>query len=70
MSDEYSLSDVLERMYQNQLELEASLMELTLLAEKQGLTEVEDKVRGALWAIGENAGQIKQDLAKRRSKNL
>lgn len=27
---EYSLSDVLERMYQNQLTLEAALMELTL----------------------------------------
>lgn len=29
MSDEYSLSEVLERMYQNQLGLEAALMELT-----------------------------------------
>lgn len=34
MSDEYSLSDVLERLYQNQLALEAALMELTLYAEK------------------------------------
>lgn len=30
MADEYSLSDGLERMYQNQLGLEAALMELTL----------------------------------------
>ncbi|BBP70840.1 hypothetical protein PHLH6_28440 [Pseudomonas sp. Seg1] len=30
MHGEYSLSDVLERMYQNQLALEAALMELTL----------------------------------------
>lgn len=30
---EYSLSDVLERMYQNQLALEAALMELTLQVE-------------------------------------
>jgi hypothetical protein len=59
MSDEYSLSDVLERMYENQLGLEAALMELTIHAEKQGLTDVGDNVRGALWAIGENAGHIK-----------
>lgn len=51
MSDEYSLSDVLERMYENQLGLEAALMELTLHAEKQGLTEVGENVRGALWAL-------------------
>ena len=64
MSDEYSLSDVLERMYQNQLGLEAALMELALHAEQQGLAEVGDNVRGALWTIGENAGHIKQALAK------
>jgi len=70
MSDEYSLSDVLERMYENQLGLEAALMELTIHAEKQGFTDVGDNVRGALWAIGENAGHIKQGLAKLRSKKL
>ncbi|PRB46423.1 hypothetical protein CQ009_05145 [Pseudomonas sp. MYb2] len=70
MSDEYSLADVLERMYQNQLGLEAALMELTLRAEQQGQAEVGDNVRGALWMIGENAGHIKQGLAKLRSKNL
>jgi len=64
MSNEYSLSDVLERMYQNQLGLEAALMELTLLAEKQGMTEIGDNVRGALWRISDNAGHIKQGLAK------
>lgn len=70
MSDEYSLSDVLERMYQNQLALEAALMELALQVETQGLTEVGENVRGSLWRIGENAGYIKQGLAKLRSKNL
>ncbi|WP_085630698.1 MULTISPECIES: hypothetical protein [unclassified Pseudomonas] len=70
MPDEYSLSDVLERIYQNQLGLEAALMELTLQAEKQGLAEVGENVRGSLWRIGENAGHIKQGLAKLRSKNL
>jgi hypothetical protein len=69
MSDEYSLSDVLERMYQNQLALEAALMELTLHAEKQGLTEVGENARGALWAIGENAGHIKQGLARLKGRN-
>lgn len=68
MSDEYSLSDVLERMYQNQLALEAALMELTLHAEKQGSSGVGDNVRGALWEIGENAGHIKQGLAKLKGK--
>lgn len=70
MSGEYSLSDVLERIYQNQLGLEAGLMELVLHVEKQGLTEVGENIRGALWTIGENAGYIKQGLAKLRSKEL
>lgn len=70
MSNEYSYSDVLERMYQSQLGLEAALMELTLSTEKQGLSDVGENVRGALWGIGENAGHIKQGLAKLRSKNL
>lgn len=69
MSDEYSLADVLERMYQNQLGLEAALMELTLQAEKQGLAEVGDNIRASLWAIGENAGHIKQGLAKLKRKS-
>lgn len=64
MPEKYSLPDVLERMYQNQLGLEAALMEIVLIAEKQGLTEVGDNVRGALWVIGENAGHIKQGLAR------
>lgn len=70
MSDEYSLSDVLERMYKNQLALEGALVELTLLTEKQGLTEAGENIRGTLRTIGENAGFIKQGLAKLRSKNL
>jgi hypothetical protein len=56
-------------MYQNQLGLEAALMELTLLAKKQGLTEVGDNIRGALWVIGENACHIKQRLARLKGKN-
>jgi hypothetical protein len=64
MSSEYSLADVLERIYHNQLALEAAVMELTLWAEQQNAVEVGDNVRGALYTIGENAGHIKQGLAR------
>ena len=67
MSEEYSLPDLLERMYENQLALEAALMELALQSEKQGMDEVGDNVRGALFVIGENAGHIKQGLARLRT---
>ena len=70
MSGEYSFPDLLERMYENQLALEAALMELTLQSEKQGLDEVGNNVRGALFVIGENAGHIKQGLAKLRTNPL
>ncbi|MBV4455124.1 MULTISPECIES: hypothetical protein [Pseudomonas] len=64
MASEYSLSDVLERMYQNQLALEAGLMELTLHIEAHGHADLGNNVRGALDTIGENAGHIKQGLAR------
>ncbi|SDR19716.1 hypothetical protein SAMN04490186_3931 [Pseudomonas grimontii] len=66
-SPEYSLSDVLERIYDNQLALEAALMELTLLVESQGNAEAGGNARGALETIGENAGHIKQGLARLRA---
>ncbi|MBU6960914.1 hypothetical protein KRR23_24665 [Pseudomonas sp. CVAP len=66
MSDEYSLSDVLERIDHNQLALEAALMELTLRVEQTDSVEVGQNVRGALETIGENAGYIKQGLARLR----
>ncbi|MFJ4115169.1 hypothetical protein ACIPV9_01905 [Pseudomonas psychrophila] len=64
MASEYSLTDILERMYQNQLALEAALMELTLQVEAQGLTSVGGNIRGALETIGENASHIKHGLAR------
>lgn len=64
MTHEYPLSDVLERMYENQLALEAAVMELTLCLEQQGSVETGNNVRGALKTIGENAGHIKQGLAR------
>ncbi|WP_223570607.1 hypothetical protein [Pseudomonas sp. BF-R-26] len=64
MPSDYSLSDVLERLFENQQALEAAIMELTLLIEEQGAPEVGGNVRGALWTMGENAGHIKQGLAR------
>ena len=70
MPGDYSLSDVLERMYTNQLALEAALMELTLHVEQQGAPEVGNNIRGALDTIGENGGHIKQGLAKLKGSSL
>jgi hypothetical protein len=69
-SSEYSLPDTLERIYENQLALEAALMELTLLVEGQGNAEAGGNVRGALETIGEDAGHIKQGLARLKQNPL
>jgi len=61
---EYSLPDILERIYENQLALEAAIMELTLWAEDSETSNVGENVRGALETIGESAGHIKQGLAR------
>lgn len=67
MSDDYSLPDLIERICANQLALEAALMELTLHAEKFGAQEVGENVRAALQTIDDNAGHIRQGLAKLRT---
>lgn len=46
MKSEYSLADTLERLYHNQLALEAAVMELTLWAERANAAEVGENVRG------------------------
>ncbi|NMX55687.1 hypothetical protein [Pseudomonas sp. WS 5146] len=66
MATEYSLPIVLEKIYENQLALEAAIMELTLLAERQGFADAGVNARSALDLIGENAGFIKQGLARLR----
>lgn len=66
MANEYSLTNMLERFYENQLALEAAIMELTLWAEQQNTSNLGGNVRGALLTIGENAGHIKQALARLR----
>ncbi|MEX5629030.1 hypothetical protein [Pseudomonas marginalis] len=68
MAHEYSLVDVLERMYLNQLALEAAVMELTLWVEQQEASEAGENARGALQTIGENAGFVKQGLARLRTR--
>jgi len=67
MASEYSLSVVLERIYENQQALEAAIMELTLVAEQQGFAVAGDNARTALDRIGDNAGFIKQGLARLRT---
>lgn len=59
MVEQYSLPDV----YENQLAIEA-LMELVLLEEQRGPSEACKNARAALERIGENAGHIKQGIAK------
>ncbi|AHZ72659.1 hypothetical protein OU5_5580 [Pseudomonas mandelii JR-1] len=70
MSGEYSLSDVLDRMYHNQLALEAAIMELTQWVEERDSGDVGGNARGALDTIGENAGHIKQGLAKLKGSTI
>lgn len=67
MPSEYSISVVLERIYENQQALEAAIMELTLVAEQQGFAVAGDNARTALDRMGENAGFIKQGLARLRA---
>jgi hypothetical protein len=43
----------------------AAQIKLTLHAKQQALTGLGDNVAGAFWAKGENAGHIRQGLAKR-----
>ena len=69
MPGDYSLSDVLERLYENQQALQAAIMELTLLVEEQGAQDVGGNIRGALWTMSENTGHIRQGLARLKGGN-
>ncbi|GGK45222.1 hypothetical protein SAMN04490189_4458 [Pseudomonas koreensis] len=68
MASEYSLSTVLEKIYENQIAIEAALMEVVLLVEQQGHHQAGDNARAALDRIGKNAGFIKQGVARLRNK--
>ena len=57
------LPSLLSKINENQLALEAAIMELTNWVEQQGGTEVPDNVRGALDTIDRNEEFIKLTLA-------
>lgn len=57
------LPSLLFKINENQLALEAAIMELSEWVEKRGGAEVADNVRGALVAIDRNEEFIKMTLA-------
>ncbi|WP_047528723.1 hypothetical protein [Pseudomonas sp. 11/12A] len=63
MSNADLLPSLLFKINQNQLALEAAIMELTLWVEQRGSAEVAGSVRGALAAIDRNEEFINMTLA-------
>ncbi|NUT76888.1 hypothetical protein HNO86_17755 [Pseudomonas sp. C1C7] len=57
------LPSLLYKINENQLALEAAIMELTNWVEQRGSAEVADNVRGVLVAIDRNEGFNKMTLA-------
>ncbi|OIN53043.1 hypothetical protein [Pseudomonas costantinii] len=57
------LPSLLSKLYENQLALEASIVELSNWVEQRGSADVADNVRGALNTIDENEEFIKPTLA-------
>jgi len=57
------LPSLLFKLNENQLALEAAIMELTLWVEQRGSAEVAGNVRGALQTIDRNEKFIKMTLA-------
>lgn len=57
------LPSLLFKINQNQLALEAAIMELTLWVEQSGSCDIAQNVRGALEAIGRNEEFINLTLA-------
>jgi hypothetical protein len=57
------LPSLLFKINENQLALEAAIMELSNWVEKRGSAEVADNVRGAMTAIDRNEEFIKMALA-------
>jgi hypothetical protein len=58
------LPSLLYKINENQLALEAAIMELTLWVEQRGSGDVANNVRGALVAIDRNEEFIKMTLAE------
>ena len=63
MSHADLLPSLLFKINQNQLALEAAIMELTIWVEQRGSAEVAGNVRGALDTIGKNEEFINMTLA-------
>jgi hypothetical protein len=63
MSNADLLPSLLFKINQNQLALEAAIMELTLWVEQRGVDEVVGNVRGALATISKNEEFINMTLA-------
>ncbi|MNI87296.1 hypothetical protein D3C73_1444800 [compost metagenome] len=57
------LPSLLFKINENQLALEAAIMELTLWVEQRGSADVAEDVRGALVTIDRNEEFIKMTLA-------
>ena len=57
------LPSLLFKINENQLALEAAILELSNWVEQQGAAEVADNVRGALEAVDRNEEFIKMTLA-------
>ncbi|MNR27488.1 hypothetical protein D3C85_1447630 [compost metagenome] len=57
------LPSLLFKLNENQLALEAAIMELTLWVEQRGAAEIGGNVRGALETIDKNEEFIKMTLA-------
>ena len=57
------LPPLLSKLYENQIALEAALLEISNWVEQQGSAEVADNVRGALDAIDRNEQFITLTLA-------
>lgn len=57
------LPSFLSKLYENQLALEASIMELSNWVEQRGSAEVAENIRGALHTIDGNEEFIKLTLA-------
>lgn len=63
MPDTDLLPSLLLKINENQLALEAAIMELTNWVDQHGAAEVADNVRGALAAIDRNEEFIKMTIA-------
>ncbi|WP_404483417.1 hypothetical protein ABWL43_18060 [Pseudomonas sp. HT11] len=57
------LPSLLSKLYENQLALEASIIEISNWIEQRGSAEVAENVRGALDTIDDNEKFIKLTLA-------